>query len=73
MANSERNMHNKLPGFSYDYGTNKFRFYTAKVYLVLKYFHKKNIIYRDLKLDNIFLIFNGHIKITNYGFCKKNV
>jgi serine/threonine protein kinase len=34
----------------------------AEVCLVLKFFHAKGILYRSLKLDNIMLALDGHIK-----------
>jgi len=49
------------------------KFYLCEVLLALEYLHKNNIIYRDLKLDNILLTVDGHIKITDYGLCKENM
>lgn len=38
--------------------------------LAIEYFHSKQIIYRDLKPENLLLDAQGHIKITDFGFAK---
>ncbi|KAK4049341.1 Serine/threonine kinase [Microbotryomycetes sp. JL221] len=49
------------------------KFYAAEVLLALEYFHQNGIIYRDLKLDNILLTLDGHIKVADYGLCKEDM
>ncbi|KAG0175116.1 Serine/threonine kinase [Apophysomyces sp. BC1015] len=49
------------------------KFYSCEVLLALEYFHSQGIVYRDLKLDNIMLGLDGHIKIADYGLCKENL
>ncbi|KAJ9470634.1 Protein kinase DC2 [Diplonema papillatum] len=47
------------------------RFYSAEVLLAFEYLHSKDIIYRDLKPENLLLDVQGHVKICDFGFSKK--
>ncbi|KAJ3415698.1 protein kinase A catalytic subunit [Chytridiales sp. JEL 0842] len=47
------------------------RFYASEIVLSIEYLHSMDIIYRDLKPENLLLDDKGHIKITDFGFAKK--
>ena len=47
------------------------RFYAAEVVVSFEYLHSRNIIYRDLKPENLLIDRNGHLKITDFGFAKE--
>ncbi|XP_071849861.1 ribosomal protein S6 kinase-related protein-like [Apostichopus japonicus] len=44
--------------------------YTAEIAMVLEFLHNAGIIFRDLKMENILLDHNGHIKLTDFGLSK---
>lgn len=47
------------------------QFYFAEVILAIEELHSHNVVYRDLKLDNIMIATDGHIKLIDFGFAKK--
>ncbi len=49
------------------------RFYLAEILLALEDLHKRDIIYRDLKPDNIVFDEDGHAMITDFGLSKVGI
>jgi len=46
------------------------KFYAAELLTALEYLHNYNIIYRDVKPENILLDYSGHIALCDFGLCK---
>jgi len=48
-------------------------FYAASVMLAFEYMHEVNVIYRDLKPENLLLDARGFCKVCDFGFAKRIV
>ena len=49
------------------------KFYICEILLALEDLHKRDIIFRDLKPDNVVLDKDGHCKLTDFGLSKEGV
>ncbi|ORX49085.1 camp-dependent protein kinase A [Hesseltinella vesiculosa] len=47
------------------------RFYAAETLLAIDYLHQHNVVYRDIKPENILLDAGGHVKLADFGFAKR--
>ena len=48
----------------------KTRFYIAEIIIILEYLHTNNVMYRDIKPENILIDKTGHIKLVDFGLSK---
>ncbi|RLN10442.1 hypothetical protein BBJ28_00023304 [Nothophytophthora sp. Chile5] len=48
-------------------------FYLAEILLALEHLHRHDIIYRDLKPENVLLDQQGHVRLADFGLSKPDV
>ena len=46
------------------------KFYAANILLALQHLHSLNILYRDLKPENVLVDGDGYLKLTDFGLSK---
>jgi hypothetical protein len=49
------------------------KFYLCEIVLALEELHKKSIIYRDLKPDNVLIDGTGHVGLADFGLSKQGI
>ena len=49
------------------------RFYLAEILLALRDLHSRDIIYRDLKPENVVIDDDGHAMLTDFGLSKEGI
>ena len=52
------------------FNNDKTKFYAVEIILAIEFLHKKNMMYRDLKPENVLIDKTGHIKLTDFGLSK---
>eukprot|EP00461_Guttulinopsis_vulgaris_P000619 UN00619 len=48
------------------------RFFAVEMIMALHELHQRQIVYRDLKPENVLLDEKGHLRITDFGLDKRN-
>ncbi|CAK0839185.1 unnamed protein product [Prorocentrum cordatum] len=47
------------------------RFYTAEACLALEHLHSHGVVHRDVRLENLLLAHDGHLKLADFGLAKR--
>lgn len=52
------------------FSPNQACFYAAQIVAIFEYMHSHNVVYRDLKPENVLIGPDGFLKLTDFGFAK---
>jgi len=55
------------------FSVNRVRLYAAEIVLGLQCLHDNDIVYRDLKPENLLLDSDGHLRLTDFGLSKEGI
>ena len=53
------------------FSVDRVRLCAAEVILAFEFLHKNNVVYRDLKPENVMVDAEGHMRITDFGLAKQ--
>lgn len=59
--------------FKVRFSEDRAKIYLCEIILAIEDLHKRDIIFRDLKPDNVVLDKNGHALLTDFGLSKQGV
>lgn len=45
----------------------------AELVLAIEFLHSKDVVYRDMKPENILIDSKGHIKLADFGLSKEGI
>ena len=49
------------------------KFYLSEIVCALEYLHNHDVVYRDLKTENVMLDSEGHVRLIDFGLSKMNM
>jgi serine/threonine protein kinase len=47
------------------------KFYIAEIILAVEYLHERDIVYRDMKPENVLIDALGHARLADFGLAKE--
>eukprot|EP00742_Colponemidia_sp_Colp-10_P009663 GILJ01010561.1.p1 GENE.GILJ01010561.1~~GILJ01010561.1.p1 ORF type:complete len:842 (-),score=140.48 GILJ01010561.1:205-2730(-) len=55
------------------FGEDQARFYAAEIVLAVEHLHQLDVVYRDLKPENVLLDHEGHVRLADFGLSKEGI
>ena len=64
-------LHTHLSRTSHGFAKQQVTYFAASIVLAVEYLHERLYVHRDLKTENMMLTRDGHLKVIDFGLCKK--